>query len=146
MAPALTPEALPGTLCTTLYTGLHVLISLTWGFGTSFVDHGGAASRGLAQASLTIVGVRADRSVPVCPSSPTTPVPGATWGTSRVTALFCPIQSGHQPHYLVPQLFWARGHLCSCSWPCLDLSFLSFTLSSPCSNHQLRIGGLRVTI
>ena len=49
-----------------------------WGVSTGFIDNGGAASRGLAQASLTIVGVRADRSVPVCLSSPTTPVPWAT--------------------------------------------------------------------
>ena len=100
MAPALTPEALLGTLCTTLYTGLHVLSSLTWGFGTSF-DHGGAVSGGLAQASLTIVGVRADRSVPVCPSPPMTPVPWASWGTSRATALFCPSQGSHQLHNLI---------------------------------------------
>ena len=80
MATALTPEALPGTLCTTLYTGLCVLISLAWGFCTSF-DHRGAVSGGLAQASLTIVGVRVDRSVPVHPSSPMTPVPWAAWGT-----------------------------------------------------------------
>ena len=105
MAPALTPKALLGTLCTTLYTGLHILISLMWQFGTSFVDHGGAASGGLAQASLTIVGVRADRSVPVHPSPPMTPVPWATGGTGRVTALFCPSQGSHQPCYLVPQLF-----------------------------------------
>ena len=90
MAPALTPEVLLGTLCTTLYTGLHILIPLTWGFGTSFIDHRGAVSRGLAQASLTIVGVRVDRSVPVCPSSPMTPVPWATGGTSRVTTLVVP--------------------------------------------------------
>ena len=102
MAPALTPKALLGTLCTTLYTGLCILISLTWGVGTGFIDHGGAASGGLAQASPTIVGVRADRSVPVCPSSPTTPVPWATGGTGRATALFCPSQGGHQPCYLVP--------------------------------------------
>ena len=105
MALAMTPEALPGTLCTTLYTGLPVLISLTWGFSTSFIDQGGAASRGLAQASLTIVGVRMDRGVSVCPSPPTTPVPWATWGTSRATTLFCPSQGGNQPRYLDPQLF-----------------------------------------
>ena len=104
MAPALTPEALPGTLCTTLYTGLHISIPLARGFGTGFIDNGGAASRGLAQASPTIVGVRADRSVPVCLSPPTTPVPWATGGTGRATALFCPSQGGHQPCYLVPQL------------------------------------------
>ena len=109
MAPALTSKALLGTLCTTLHAGLHILISPMWGFGTSFVDHGGAASRGLAQASLTIVGVRMGRSVPVCPSSPPTPVPWATGGTGRVTALFCPSQGGHQPCYLVPQLFEPGG-------------------------------------
>ena len=96
MAPGLTPEALLGTL----YTGLHVLSSLMWGFGISF-DHRGAASGGLAQASPTIVGVRADRSVPVCPSPPTTPVPWATWGPSRATALFCPSQGSHQPCNLI---------------------------------------------
>ena len=105
MAPALTPKALPGTLCTTMHTGLCILISLTLGFGTSFVDHGGAVSRGLAQASLTIVGVRMDRSVPVCLSPPMTPVPWAIGGTSRATTLFCPSQGGHQSCYLVPQLF-----------------------------------------
>ena len=109
MAPALTPEALPGTLCTTLYTGLHVLISLTRGFGTSFVDHGGNVSRGLAQTSPTIVGVRVDRSVPVHPSPPTTPVHWATGGTSRVTALFCPGQGSHQPWYMVPNSFELEG-------------------------------------
>ena len=105
MAPALTPEALPGTLCTTLYTGLHILIPLMEGFGMGFIDNGGAASRGLAQASLTIVGVWADRSVPVCPSSPTTPVPWAAGDTGRVTTLLCPSQGSHQPRNLVPQLF-----------------------------------------
>ena len=49
MAPALMPEALPGTLCTTLYTGLHILIFLMWDFGTSFIDYRGAVSGGLAQ-------------------------------------------------------------------------------------------------
>ena len=111
-----------------------------------FFDNGGAASGGLAQASPTSVGVWADRSVPVCLSSPMTPVPWAAGGTGRVTTLLCPSQGGHQPHYLVLQLFWARGHLCSGSWPHLDLSFLCFTFSSPCSDHQLGIGGLRVTI
>ena len=76
-----------------------------WGFGTSFIDLGRAASGGLAKASLTIVGVGADRSVPVCLSPATTPVSWATGSTSRVTTLFCPSQGGHQPHYLVPQLF-----------------------------------------
>ena len=105
MAPALTPEALPGTLCTTLYTGLHILISPVWGFGTGFITNRGAASGGLAQASATIVGGWADRSVPVCPSSPTTPVPWATGGTGRATTLLCPSQGSHQPCYLVYQLF-----------------------------------------
>ena len=80
MVPALTPIALErtgalGTLHTTLYAGLHVLISLCGDLGTGFVDNRGAVSGGLAQASLTIVGVWADRSVPICLSSPTTPVP-----------------------------------------------------------------------
>ena len=105
MAPALTSKELPGTLCTTLHAGLHILISPTWGFDTSFVDHRGAASGGLAQASPTIVGVRMGRSVPVCLSSPKTPVPWATGDTDRVTALFCSSQGSHQPCYLVPQLF-----------------------------------------
>ena len=107
MAPALTPIAMQGTgasgtLHTTLYAGLHVLISPAWGFGTGFVDNRGAASRGLAQASLTIVGVWSDRSVPVCLSSPMTPVPWATGGTGRVTALLCPSQGSHQSCNLVP--------------------------------------------
>ena len=109
MAPALTSKTLLGTLCTTLHTGLHILISPTWQFGSSFVDHRGAASRGLAQASLTIVGVRMDRSVPVCPSSPPTPLPWATGGTCRATALLCPSQGGHQPCYLVPSSFEPGG-------------------------------------
>ena len=106
MAPALTSIALEragaaGTLCTTLYAGLHILISLVWGFGTGFDDRG-ATSRGLAQASLTIVGVWVDRSVPVCPSSPMTPVPWAAGGTGRASALLCPSQGSHQSHNLVP--------------------------------------------
>ena len=110
MVPALTPEALQGTgalgtLCTTLYTGLHILIPPMWGFSTGFINNGGATSRGLAQASPAILGVWADRSVPVCPSSPMTPVPWASGGTGRVTTLLCPSQGGHQPRYLVPQLF-----------------------------------------
>ena len=100
MAPALTPITLERTgasvtLHTTLYAGLHILISLAWGFGTGFVDNRGAASGGLAQASLTIVGVWADRSVPVRPSSPMTPVPWAAGGTGRVGALLCPSQGSH---------------------------------------------------
>ena len=107
VAPALTPIALErtgasGTLHTTLYAGLHVLISPAWGFGTGFVDNGGAASRGLAQASPTIVVVWADRSVPICPSSPTTPVPWTAGGTGRASALLCPSQGSHQSRYLVP--------------------------------------------
>ena len=76
MSLSLTSKVLLGALCTTLHTGLHVLTSFTWGFGTSFVDHGGAASRGLTQTSPTIVGVRVDRSIPVCPSPSMTPVHG----------------------------------------------------------------------
>ena len=45
---------------------------------------------GLAQASLTIVGAWADRSVPVCPSSPMTLVPWAIGSTSRVTTPVLP--------------------------------------------------------
>ena len=106
MAPALTPITLErtgasGTLCTTLYAGLHILIPLAQAFGTGF-DDGGAASEGLAQASPTIVGVWADRSLPVCPSSPTTPVPWAAGGTGRASALLCPSQGSHQSHNLVP--------------------------------------------
>ena len=110
MAPALTAIALKrtgalGTLHTTLYVGLHVLISLAWGFSTGFVDNGGAASRGLAQASLTIVGVWADRNVPTCLSSPMNPVPWAVGGTGRAGALLCPSHGSHQSCNLVPQLF-----------------------------------------
>ena len=50
-----------------------------------------------------------------CLSSPMTPVPWATGGTGRATTLLCPSQGGHLPRYLVPQLFWARGHLCRSS-------------------------------
>ena len=71
----------------------------------------------------------------VCPSSPMTPVPWATGGTGRVTTLLCPNQSGQQPCYLVPQLFWARGYLCSGSWPRLDFGFLCFAFGPPCSDH-----------
>ena len=67
-----------------------------------YLQHGGAVSGGLAQASPTIVGVWADRSVSVCPSSPMTPVPWATGGTGRVTALLCPSQGSHQSCNLVP--------------------------------------------
>ena len=100
MAPALASIALKrtgasGTLHTTLYAGLHGLVSLVWGFGTEFVNNRGAVSGGLAQASLTIVGVWADRSLPVCPSSPMTPVPWAAGGTGRVSALLCPSQGSH---------------------------------------------------
>ena len=107
MAPALTPVTLQGTgalgtLHTTLYTGLHILVSPMWGFGTCFIYHGGAVSGGLAQASLTIVGVGVDRSVSVCPSSPMTPVPWAAGGTGRLTALLCPSSGSHQPCNLVP--------------------------------------------
>ena len=110
MAPALAPVALQRTgassaLCTALYTVLHIWIPLMWGFGTHSISNGRAVSGGLAQASPTIVGVWAERGVPICPSSPTTPVPWATGGTDRVTTLLCPSQSGSQPHYLVPQLF-----------------------------------------
>ena len=42
----------------------------------------------LAQASLTIVGAGASRSIPVQLPSPTTPVPGTIWSISRVSALF----------------------------------------------------------
>ena len=106
MAPALTYITLEragtsSTLHTTLYAGLHILFPLVWGFGTGF-DNGGAVSRGLAQASPTIVGVWVDRSVPVCPSSPPTPVPWAAGGTGRVSALLCPSQGSHQPLNLVP--------------------------------------------
>ena len=76
------------------------------GFNTCPVGNQRAADgSGLAQASLTIVGAWADRSVPVCLSSPMTPVPWAIGGTNRVTTLLCPSQSSHQPSYLVPQLF-----------------------------------------
>ena len=48
-----------------------------WGFNAFHVgDQGDADGSGLAQASLTIVGAWMDRSVPVCSSSPMTPVPG----------------------------------------------------------------------
>ena len=106
--PTLTPEALQGveassTLCTTLYTALCMLISLTWGFDTCPIGKWRAVSRsGLTQASLTIVGVWAGRSGSVYLSSPTTSVPWATGGTSRATTLLCPSQSSHQPSYLVP--------------------------------------------
>ena len=142
MAPALAPVALQGTgalstLCTAWYTVLRIWIPLTWEFGTCSISNRRAVSRGLAQASLTTVGVWADRSVLVCPSSPMTPVPWATGGTGKATTLLCPSQSSHQPCYLVSQLFWARGHLCSGSWPHLDFGFLCFAFGSPCSNHQL---------
>ena len=106
MAPALTPITLEragasGTLCAALYVSLCVLIPLVWGFSTTFYN-GGAAGGGLAQASPTIVGVWANRSLPAHPSSPMTPVPWAAGGTSRACTLFCPGQGSHQPHYLVP--------------------------------------------
>ena len=77
-----------------------------WGFNASPIGDGGAVDgSSLAQASLTIVGAWMDKSVPVCSSSPMTPVPRAIGSTSRVTTLLCPCQSSHQPGYLVPQLF-----------------------------------------
>ena len=85
MAPALTPITLEragasGTLRATLYISLHVLVPLAWEFGTGFYN-GEAMGGGLAQASPTIVGVWADRSLPVHPSSPMTPVPWAAGST-----------------------------------------------------------------
>ena len=60
---------------------------------------------GLTQASLTIVGAGAARSVPVhlsfCHSLS---VWGYCWGTSRDTALSCSGQGSHQLGYLIPQL------------------------------------------
>ena len=85
-------------------------------------------SSGLAQASPTIVGAWTGRSVPVCLSSPTTPGPWAIGGTSRVTTLLCPSQSSHQLSYLVPQLFWARGHFGRWSWSHFDFCLLCLTL------------------
>ena len=106
MAPALTPITLEragasGTLCVTVHISQCVLVPLAWGFGTRFYN-GGAVSGGLAQACPTIVGVWANRSLPVCPSPPMTPVPWAAGGTSRACTLFCPGQGSHQPCYLVP--------------------------------------------
>ena len=68
MAPVLTPITLEragasGTLCATLYVCLHTLVPLSWGFGTGFYNRG-AMGGGLAQASPTIVGVWANRSLP----------------------------------------------------------------------------------
>ena len=137
------------TLCTTLYMVLHSHVSLTWGFNAFPVgDWGAVDGSGLAQASPTIVGAWTDRSVPVHSSSPTTPVPRAIGSTSRVTTLLCPGQSSHQPGYLVPQLFWARGHLCSGSWSHLDPFFCLFhlTLCSLHCDHQLGVGGLGIAI
>ena len=99
MAPALTPITLekagtPGTLQATLCAGLHIYVPLAWGFGTGF-NNGGAMGGGLAQASPTIVEVWVDRSVPVRPSSPMTPVPWAARGTGRACALLCPSQGSH---------------------------------------------------
>ena len=37
----------------------------------------------LAQASATIIGPGANRSIPVCPPSPMTPVPGTVWSGHR---------------------------------------------------------------
>ena len=56
----------------------------------------GAVSRGgLTQASPTVVGAGAGRSIPICLPSPMTPVPGTNWCTSRAIALFCSGEGGH---------------------------------------------------
>ena len=51
-----------------------------------------AASKSvLAQASPNIVRAWVNRSIPVHPPSPTTPVPGTIWSTSRASALYWPV-------------------------------------------------------
>ena len=72
----------------------------------------------MTQASLTIVGAGAGRSIPICMPSFTTPVPGTVWSASREIALFCSVgwtltlQFGHLvpvscPLLLLQQLTWS---------------------------------------
>ena len=151
MAPALTPEALQGTgasgtLCTTLYTGLCILISPMWGFGTGFINNGGATSRGLAQASPTIVGVWADRSVPVCLSSPMTPVPWTTGALAERLLCSALVKVAINLAIWSPSSFEPEG-------TSVAAADLTLTLVSSVSLSALLavttsfgVGGLRVTI
>ena len=55
----------------------------------------------LTQASPSIVGAGAGRSIPIHLPSSTTPLPGTVQSTSRAIALFCSGQGSHQSHILI---------------------------------------------
>ena len=150
MAPALTPITLEragasGTLCAALYISLCVLVPIVWGFGTRFYN-GGAAGRGLAQASPTIVGVWVNRSLPVRPSSPMTPVPWLLGALAEHVLCSALVKAAISLAIWCPSSFEPEGTSVAAADRALTLVSSVFALSSSCSDHQLGIGGLWITV